>query len=147
MAAEPVGVAGNGHPYTPAREGGKKIVGSRRISRKLPTEVDTNRNYFFAGALEFLAGALEVESEAAGAAVFFLTCFLCFFTVGVLGWAGALVLGVWEFWAARDRAAASAVPNIKVVKRFIVVFLFRAFFSLPSLHKTRPQINQALNAS
>ena len=80
----------------------------------------------------FLAGALEVESEvagAAGAAVFFLTCFLCFFTVGVLGWAGALVLGVWEFWAARDRAAASAVPNIKVVKRFIVVFLFRAFFS------------------
>ena len=72
-----------------------------------------------------MAGALEVESEAAGAAVFFLTCFLCFFTVGVLGEAGALVLGV---WAARDRAAARAVPNIKVVKRFIV-FSFWGFFS------------------
>jgi hypothetical protein len=90
-----------------------------------------------------LAGALEVESEAAGAAVFFLTCFLCFFTVGVLGEAGALVLGV---WAARDRAAASAVPNIKVVKRFIVFFLLGRF-SLPSLHETRSEINQTLSAS
>jgi hypothetical protein len=83
-----------------------------------------------------LAGALEVEGVAvvAGAAVFFLACFLCFFTVGVLGEAGALVLGV---WAARDRAAARAVPNIKVVKRFIVFFLLGRF-PLPSLCKTRP---------
>jgi hypothetical protein len=74
-----------------------------------------------------LAGALEVESAGAGvvAAAFFLECFLCFFTTGVLGEAGALVLGV---WAARDRAAARAVPNIKVVKRFIV-FSFWGFFS------------------
>ena len=78
--------------------------------------------------------------------MFFLTCLLCFFTVVVLGEAGALVLGVWEFWAARDRAAASAVPNIKVVKRFIVFFLLGRF-SLPSVHKTRAQINQPLRAS
>ena len=95
----------------------------------------------------FLAGALEVESEGAGvvagAATFFLTCFLCFFTVGVLGEAGALVLGV---WAARDRAAARAVPNIKVVKRFIVFFLLGRF-SLPSVHETRPQINRVLSSS
>ena len=69
-----------------------------------------------------MAGALGVELAGAAfvveaGAAFFLECFLCFFTVGVLGEAGALVLGV---WAARDRAAARAVPNIKVVKRFIV---------------------------
>jgi hypothetical protein len=68
-----------------------------------------------------LAGALEGAAFVAGAtAAFFLTCFLCFFTIGVLGEAGALVLGV---WAARDRAAARAVPNIKVVKRFMSFFL------------------------
>jgi len=74
-----------------------------------------------------LAGALEVESAAGAgvvAAAFFLTCFLCFFTTGVLGEAGALVLGV---WAARERAAARAVPNIKVVKRFVVFFLLGLF--------------------
>jgi hypothetical protein len=91
----------------------------------------------------FWAGALEVELAGAGAVVFFLACFLCFFTVGVLGEAGALVLGV---WAARDRAAARAVPNIKVVKRFIVFFLLGRF-SLPSLHKTRPRINRVLSVS
>ena len=70
----------------------------------------------------FLTGAFTVE--LAGAAAFFLTIFLCFFTVGVLGEAGALVLGV---WAARDRAAARAVPNIKVVKRFMSFFLLGRF--------------------
>jgi hypothetical protein len=80
----------------------------------------------------------------AGAAAFFFTCFLCFFTVGVLGEAGALVLGV---WAARDRAAASAVPNIKVVKRFICFFPLLGRFSLPSVHETRPQINRVLSSS
>jgi hypothetical protein len=95
-----------------------------------------------------LAGALEVElaGATAGATAFFLTCFLCFFTFGVLvvlGEAGALVLGV---WAARDRAAARAVPNIKVVKRFIVFFLL-GLLVLPSLHETRPQVNRVLSAS
>ena len=98
-------------------------MGSYRILRELPTWRE-QPNYF-------LAGALEVESEGAGvvagAAVFFFRCFLCFFTVGVLGEAGALVLGV---WAARDRAAARAVPNIKVVKRFIV-FSFWGVFLCP----------------
>jgi hypothetical protein len=89
----------------------------------------------------FLTGAFAVE--LAGAAAFFLTFFLCFFTIGVLGEAGALVLGV---WAARDSAAAKAVPNIKVEKRFMSCFPFGAF-RLPSLHKTRPPINQALSAS
>ena len=89
----------------------------------------------------FLAGALEVESAGAGvvAAAFFLACFLCFFTTGVLGEAGALVLGV---WAARDRAAARAVPNIKVVKRFIVFFLLGLFLCPHHLRRgpklTRP---------
>ena len=36
-------------------------------------------------------------------------------------------LGVVGVWAARDRAAARAVPNIKVVKRFIVFFLLGRF--------------------
>jgi hypothetical protein len=101
----------------------------------------TQSNYFLAGALGVeLAGA----SLVAGAAVFFLTCFLCFFTFVVLGEAGAL--GVVGVWAARDRAAARAVPNIKVVKRFIVFFLLGRF-SLPSVHQTRRPINRGLSAS
>jgi hypothetical protein len=112
---------------------GGKIVGSSPNSGA--SHLSEHHHYF-------LAGALEVELEVAGAAVFFFTCFLCFFTVGVLGEAGALVLGV---WAARDRAAARAVPNIKVVKRFIVFFLLGRF-SLPSIHETRPRINRVLMA-
>jgi len=103
-------------------------VGSYRILRELPTWRERT-NYF-------LTGALEVELAGAGAAVFFFTCFLCFFTVGVLGEAGALVLGV---WAARDRAAASAVPNIKVVKRFIV-FSFWGVFLCPQYMRRGPKL-------
>ena len=84
-------------------------------------------------------GALAVH-KSRGSRVL-LGMLLCFFTTGVLGEAGALVLGV---WAARDRAAARAVPNIKVVKRFIVFFLL-GLFSLPSLPETRPEINQVLS--
>ena len=77
------------------------------------------------------------------AAAFFFTCFLCFFTTGVLFElaSGAGLLGV---WAPKDRAAARAVPNIKVVKRFIVFFLL-GLFSLPSLTETRPEINLVLS--
>ena len=98
----------------------------RKNCGKLPnfsaaSHLSEQPNYFLAGALGVeLAGA----SDVTGAAVFFLTCFLCFFTFVVLGEAGALGVGV---WAARDRAAASAVPNIKVVKRFIVFFLLGLF--------------------
>jgi hypothetical protein len=69
-------------------------------------------SYCLAGALEFVE---------AGVPVLFLVCFLaCFLAAGA---------GVedWPFagagaWAPKDRAAAKAVPNIKVVKRFIFVF-------------------------
>ena len=66
--------------------------------------------------------------------VFFLACFLCFFTFA----AGALEdasgvegFGVAGAWAANVRAAAKAVPNIKVVKRFIVLFLLVGRFICP----------------
>jgi hypothetical protein len=96
----------------------------------------------------FFAGALEVEEAGAAfvvelAAAFFFICFLCFFTTGALFElaSGAGLLGV---WAPKDRAAARAVPNIKVVKRFMSFFLL-GLFSLPSLHETRTPINGVLS--
>jgi len=90
-----------------------------------------------------LAGALGVglagASLVAGAAAFVLTCFLCFFTFVVLGEAGAL--GVAGVWAARDRAAARAVPNIKVVKRFIV-FSFLGLFLCPQYMRRGDQLTR-----
>jgi hypothetical protein len=77
------------------------------------------------------------------AAAFFLACFLCFFTTGAL-FELLSVVEVLGVWAPKDRAAARAVPNIKVVKRFIVFFLLGRF-SLPSLHETRPLINRVLS--
>lgn len=80
----------------------------------------------------FFAGALEVEEAGAAfvvelAAAFFLTCFLCFFTTGVF--VPLSVVGVLGVWAPKDRAATRAVPNIKVVKRFMSFFLLGRFLS------------------
>jgi hypothetical protein len=73
-----------------------------------------------------LAGALEVVLVAGVPVVVFacfLTCFV-FTGAGVEGFvevAGAC--------AAKDRAAAKAVPNIKLVMRFIFVFSYCGAFS------------------
>jgi hypothetical protein len=86
-----------------------------------------------------LAGAFEGAAVLVAlvevlASVHFLTCFLCFFVLaaGALE-AGASVegFGVAGVWAANERAAARAVPNIKVVKRFIVLFLLVGRFLCP----------------
>jgi len=84
-----------------------------------------------------LAGAFEGAAELVAllevlVLSFFLTCFLCFFAF-VTGAAGASVegFGVAGAWAANERAAARAVPNIKVVKRFIVLFLLVGRFICP----------------
>jgi len=57
---------------------------------------------------------------------FFLTCFLCFFVFAGAVEDGASVEGFGVaagVWAANERAPARAVPNIKVVKRFIVLYV------------------------
>ena len=97
--------------------------------------------YFFAGALEVEEGAAFVVELAAA---FFFTCFLCFFTTGAL-FELLSVVGVLGVWAPKDRAATRAVPNIKVVKRFISFFLLGRF-SLPSLYETLALINRVLSA-
>jgi hypothetical protein len=120
--------------YQVGKSGGIKKCGKPTEFGSFPTKRG-QPNYFLAGALGVeLAGA----SLVAGAAVFFLTCFLCFFTFVVLGEAGALGVGV---WAARDRAAARAVPNIKVVKRFIV-FSFWGVFLCPQYMRRSDQLTR-----
>ena len=78
---------------------------------------------------------------------FFLLCFFtCFLAAGALGadvCAGALLVGA---CAPKERAAARAVPDKRVKRRFIVFFLLGAF-RVPSLDKTIPPINRGLNAS
>jgi len=72
-----------------------------------------------------VAGAAFVVEVAAA---FFFRCFLCLFTTGAV-FVLLSVVGVLGVWAPKDRAATRAVPNIKVVKRFISFFLFGAFLS------------------
>jgi hypothetical protein len=63
----------------------------------------------------------------AGVPVVFFTCFLACFVFTGAGVEGSLEgAGV---CAAKDRAAAKAVPNIKLVMRFIVVILLFGAFS------------------
>ena len=105
-----------------------KIRGARQSIPGAPHGANPS-SYFFAG----VAGAAGVEDaagleDAAGVAgvADFLACFLCFFV-----FTGAVVedCSVLDFgfsvedlsaWAAKERAAARAVPNIKAVNRFIL---------------------------
>jgi len=86
------------------------------------------RDYFLLVVVEVeLVALLFVEASAAPFFLAFLRCFLvCFFVVVVVLGADCSVV---EFgfdaaglsaWA-KDRAAARAVPNIKVVNRFMVL--------------------------
>ena len=85
---------------------------SRRSVRRLWRASEPCDDYF--------AGVVGVAAGGVLAVVF--ATFLCFFTdflagaAGADGWAGVLLAGA---WAAKDRAAATAVPNIKVVMRFM----------------------------
>jgi len=87
--------------------------------------------YFLAGAFE--GAAVLVALLEALVLSLFLTCFLCFFVFAGAVEDGASVegFGVAGVWAANERAAARAVPNIKVVKRFIVLVLLVGRFLCP----------------
>ncbi len=82
---------------------------------------------------QYLAGALELESVLvdAGVPVVFLTCFFACFVFTGAGVEG-LAAGAGG-WSAKDRAAAKAVPNIKLVIRFIFVISCLGLFLLPSI--------------
>jgi hypothetical protein len=85
---------------------------------------------YFAGVAGAAGAVLDGVALLSVAAAFVLLCFLCVFVVAlvvgvdellvapVAGLAGAVV------WAPKARAAAKAVPNIKVLKRFIFVFSY-----------------------
>jgi len=86
----------------------------------------------FEGA-EVLVALLEVPVLS-----FFLTCFLCFLVLAagaVEDGASVEGFGVAGAWAANERAAARAVPNIKVVKRFIVLVLLVGRFLCPQYER------------
>src|SRR5436190_223954 len=108
--------------------GATGVSGSSRVARRL--------GYFLAGAFEgaaVLVALLEVLVLS-----FFLTCFLCFFVFAGAVEDGASVEGFGVaagVWAANERAAARAVPNIKVVKRFIVLVLLVGRFLCPQYER------------
>ena len=85
--------------------------------RELPT-AHTRPSYLLAG----VAGAAGVADAAGVAGVAdFLACFLCFFVFTGAVVEGCSVVGFGlSAWAAKDRAAARAVPNINAVNRFIL---------------------------
>ena len=81
----------------------------------------------------FCAGALGVALVDAGVPVVFFTCFLACFVFTGAGVEGLLEGAGAGVCAAKDRAAAKAVPNIKLVMRFIFVFSCLGRFRLPSI--------------
>jgi hypothetical protein len=109
---------------------------------ELPT-AKVNPAYFLAGALAAGAALLVVEAPVAS----FLTCFLCFFVFAGAVAALSVVESVFgvaglSACAAKVRAAARAVPNIKLVMRFMILFLLGGAFHRPSICETWGQINQ-----
>ena len=84
--------------------------------------------------------------EALSAVFFALRCFLvCFFAGAFVEASGVEPdFGVDEApaWAPKDRAAARAVPNTKLVIRFMCLISPCGAVQRPSIRKTKLEINQ-----